>query len=413
MKKTFILCLLFPAVPLFLFAQPFRTQPLSDRVNTLRVHSAAWDTPPVITSNQEHSIEINFDILGASSEYLTYSLTHCNADWMPSDLLPSEYLVGLQNNYIEDYANSFNTRMDYVHYKLSIPNNKVRLKVSGNYVVHVWDNEGNPLLNACFAVLEPQVSIGMQVSSLTDKGINSRFQAVSFEISCGNEVKSPAQDLKVYVQQNRRFDNEAVLVKPLSVQNRKVIYDHNPALVFDAGNEYRAFEMISVRYNGLGIETVEYHAPYYHTVLKPDAWRSNHFYSYSEDINGRVYIRNNETDNPDTEADYEFVHFYLPCEHPLNEPVYILSDAFHNLLDARSRMDYSTLDKGYIKVVLLKEGYYNYLYVTRKGDDSPANTALIEGNYYETENEYWILVYFRPPGGRYDRLAGIETLRYR
>jgi hypothetical protein len=411
MRRIIIFYFLFPVA---LFAQPFRTQPLSDRVNTLLVHSTkAWDAPPIIEWNSEYSIAIGFDLLGASSEYLTYTVTHCNADWKPSALVSSEYLSGLQNNYIEDYANSFNTKMDYVNYNLFIPNDKVQLKASGNYVVQVFDNEGNVLLNACFAALESQMNIGMQVSPVTDKGIHSRFQAVSFEISCGNEVKSPMQDLKVYVQQNRRFDNEAVLVKPLNVQNRKVIYDHNPALIFDAGNEYRTFEMTTVRYNGLGVESVEYHAPYYHTILKPDGLRSNHHYSYNEDINGRIYIRNNETDYPDTEADYQFVHFYLPCDKPLNEPVYILSDAFHNLLDARSRMDYSSQDKGYIKAVLLKEGYYNYLYVTRKNPAAPASTDLIEGNYYETENEYRVMVYFRPMGGRYDRLTAVETIQYK
>jgi hypothetical protein len=412
-RKTIIFCLYFLVVPLVVSAQPFRTQPFSERVKTLRVHSSiAWDAPPIISFDSESVIDVRFDILGASSEYLTYTVTHCNADWTPSSLASAEYLSGLQNNYIEDYANSFNTRMDYVNYKLSIPNDKIRLNASGNYVVQVWDGEGNLLLDACFSVLESQVDIGMQISSTTDKGINSRFQAVNFEINYGAEVKSPMQDLKVYVQQNRRLDNEA-LVKPLSIQNRKAIYEHNPALIFDAGNEYRAFEMTTVRYNGLGIETIEYHAPYYHAILKPDGWRSNRFYSYNEDINGRVYIRNNETDDPDTEADYQFVHFYLPCDQPLNEPVYILSDAFHNLQDASSQMDYSVQDKGYIKAVLLKEGYYNYLYVTRKNNLSPASTALIEGNYYETENEYRIMVYFRPMGGRYDRLVGLKTLQYK
>jgi hypothetical protein len=413
-RKIIAFYLLFLTVPVGLSAQPFRTQPLSERVKTLRVHSSiAWDAPAIIPFNSESSIEISFDILGASSEYLTYTLTHCNADWTPSSLASSEYLVGLQNNYIEDYASSFNTRMDYVHYKLAVPNDKVRLKISGNYLVQIWDNEGNPLLNACFSLLESQVSIATQSSSVTDKGINSHFQAVSFELSYGNEVKSPIQDLKVYVQQNRRFDNEATLLKPLHVQNRKVVYDHNPALIFDAGNEYRAFEMTTVRYNGLGIETVEYHAPYYHTILKPDRRRNNHFYSYNEDINGRVYIRNIETDYPDTEADYEIVHFYLPCDKPMNEPVYILSDAFHNLPDVRSQMEYSLQDSGYVKSVLLKEGYYNYLYVTRKNNALPASTASIEGNYHETENEYRVMVYFRPLGGRYDRLVGFETFQHK
>jgi hypothetical protein len=303
--------------------------------------------------------------------------------------------------------------MDYVNYKLFIPNDQVQLKISGNYVAQVLDSDGNPVLNACFSIVEPLANIGMQVSPVTDKGVNSHYQAISFEVAYGNEVKSPSQDLKVYVQQNRRFDNEAALVKPLNIRNGRAFYDHNPALIFAAGNEYRAFEMTTTRYNGLGVETVEYHAPYYHTILKPDAFRNNRFYSYNEDINGKIYIRNKEVENSEIEADYEIVHFYLPCDKPLNENVYILSDAFHNLPDSRSRMDYSPVDKAYIKAVLLKEGYYNYLYVTRKDNSSPGTTALIEGDYYETENEYRVMVYFRPMGGRYDRLIGVETLQYK
>jgi hypothetical protein len=414
MKKIIFVSFWLFILPLGLKAQIFRTQALSERVQTLLVHSSGgWDTAPIIDRNAGNQIEIGFDVLGTSAERYTYMITHCNADWKPSQLVYSEYLSGLQNNYLDDYANSFNTQMDYVNYKLFLPNEQVQLKLSGNYVVQVLDSEANPLLNACFSIVEPLADIGIQVSPLTDKGANSQYQAVSFEIRYGNEVKLPLQDLKVYVQQNRRFDNEASLLKPLNIQNGKALYDHHPDLIFMAGNEYRAFEMITARYNGLGIASVEYHAPYYHTILKPGALRSNRFYSYNEDINGRIYIRNKDVEDSETEADYQLVHFFLPCENPFPEAVYLLSDAFHNLLDARSQMDYSPLDKGYIKSVLLKEGYYNYLYVTRKDKSSPASLALIEGNYYETENEYRVLVYFCPMGGRYDRLIGVKTIQYK
>jgi hypothetical protein len=413
-KMIVIVCLVIFVSQTYLQAQSFRTQALSDRVQTLLVHSSAgWEVAPIIEMNKANRINIQFDVLGASPEYYTYSIIHCDADWVPSQLVTSEYLNGLQNNYIEDYENSFNTRMDYVNYFLSIPNEKVQLSVSGNYVVQVWDENENLMLNACFSVIDPQANIRMQASSLTDKGINSLYQAVSFEIDYGNDIRIPIQNLKVYVQQNNRFDNEAALVKPLNIQNRKAFYDHNPALIFEAGNEYRIVEMTTVLYNGLNVETVEYHAPYYHTILKPDIPRSNRSYTYYEDINGRIYIRNTNTDNPDTEADYEFVHFYIPCAQPLNENVYILSDAFHNLLDETSQMEYSPADKGYVKTALLKEGYYNYIYVTKKNNAYRASTAAIEGNYYETENEYRIWVYYRPLGGRYDQLIGIQTLQYR
>ena len=409
-KRAIYSILLLFVMQVTLHAQTFRTQPFYEGVKTVRVHSSlGWDVAPIIELNSGMQIEISFDVLGASSEYFTYRIVHCNADWKPSQLVESEYLIGLQNNYIAGFENSFNTKMDYVNYKLFVPNDDVQFKVSGNYVVQVMDADGNTVLDACFSVVEPQAGIQMQVSSITDKGINSMYQAVSFEINYGNEVRTPMQDLKVYVQQNNRFDNVAALVKPLNIQNRKAIYDHNPALIFEAGNEYRNFEMTTTRYNGLNIETVEYHPPYYHTIIKPDEIRANRSYSYYEDLNGRIYIRNNDTDNPGIEADYQFVHFYIPCEHPFPENVYIISNAFNNRLDESSQMKYSVIDKGYIKTALLKEGYYNYLYVT----GTPGSTSSIEGNYFETENEYRVMVYLCPMGSRYDRLIGVQTLQYR
>ncbi|MDR0540738.1 MAG: DUF5103 domain-containing protein [Dysgonamonadaceae bacterium] len=396
-------------------AQTFRTETLSDPIRTLRVFpSGYWNLPPVINLQNGEQIEISFDLLGATPEYYTYRLLHCNADWTPSQLTQSEYLDGLQNHPVDDYVHSFNTTMDYVNYRLAIPNERVNLKVSGNYAVQIFPgNSSQPVAIACFSVVEPQAGIQAQVSPLTDRGANTKYQAVSFEVDYGTDIQSPVQDLKVYVQQNNRFDNEASLVKPLNLQNKKAVYDHSPALIFEASNEYRSFEMTTVRYAGLHVETVEFFDPYYHTTLKPDALRSNRPYLYNEDINGRIYIRNNDAQDSNMEADYQFVHFYLPCDKPFAENVYILSEAFNNLLDERSQMEYSAADKGYVKSVLLKEGYYNYLYVNRKNNNSPASSSLIEGNYYQTENEYRVMVYARPMGWRYDKLIGVQTIQFK
>ncbi|MDR0865471.1 MAG: DUF5103 domain-containing protein [Candidatus Symbiothrix sp.] len=396
-------------------AQVFRTGALAEPIKTLRVSVVDnWKAAPVIDLHQNNRIEINFDALGAAPEYYTYRILHCNANWTLSQLVESEYLAGLQNNPVEDYANSFNTKMDYVNYRLLIPNDNVSLKISGNYVVQVISSETNePVLNACFSVVEPQATVQMQVSAITDNGSNSRYQAVSFEVGYGNEIKNPAQDLKVYVLQNNRYDNEAVLVKPLNIQNRKAIYDHSPSLIFAAGNEYRSFEMTTTDYPGMNIENIEYHSPYYHSILRPAPLRSNRAYTFYEDIDGKVFIRHNDSEDSDIEADYQFAHFYLPCEKPFLEKVYILSEAFNNRLDTRSEMDYSSKDKGYVKAALLKEGYYNYMYVTRKNASSPALTGPIEGDFYQTENEYRVMVYARTMGMRYDKLIGVQTLQFK
>jgi hypothetical protein len=396
-------------------AQVFRTEPLSDAVGTLRVFPVGkWDAPAVVYLRGGEAVEVNFDLLGGTAEHLTYRVLHCNADWTLSSLAQPEYLDGLQNNPVEDYAYSFNTTMAYVNYRLLIPNERVGLRVSGNYVVQVVPaGDTRPVLNACFSVVEPQTEIRMQVSPTTDRGVQTRFQAVSFEVGYGNDIKSPVQDLKVYVLQNNRFDNMASLVKPLSLQNRKAVYDHSPALIFEAGNEYRSFEMTTTHYAGLGVESVEFFDPYYHTILKPDVLRGNRAYLFGEDINGRVFVRNNDVESPDTEADYQFVHFYLPCDRAFREDVFLLSEAFNGVLDARSQMTYSAADGGYVKSVLLKEGYYNYLYVSRTSEASAASVSLIEGSFYQTENEYRVMVYARPMGWRYDRLIGVQSVQFK
>jgi hypothetical protein len=398
-----------------LYAQKFKTEIFSDRVKTLRVCVMDhWQAAPVIELEDDKWVEINFDIMSSAPEALTYTLTHCNADWTPSQLIQSEFMSGFQINYVDDYATSFNTTMDYVNYRLTFPNENLTLKVSGNYVVRIYpENSDRPILSACFSVVEPKANISMQVTSQTDKGMNNAYQQVNFDVTYGNEVKTPMQYLKVYVQQNTRTDNQATLVKPLSIQNKRLVYEHIPALIFDGGNEYRSFEMTTHQYNGLGIEAIEFHSPYYHAILKPDFIRANKPYFYTEDINGRIYIRTLSGVDYNYESDYYVVHFYLPCEKPFAENIYILSEVFNNILDERSQMEYSEMDKGYIKSVVLKEGYYNYLYVTRKDRDLPASAALTEGNYYQTENEYRVLVYFRPIGGRYDQLIGYKTLQFK
>ena len=414
-KVSIVFSLLYLVFSVNASDRKFKTGAFSDQVKTLQV--SIMNNPfaaPIIELEGDYLIEVSFDILEPDPRPYTYTLTHCNADWTPSQLIQSEYMAGFQHRIIEDYDVSFNTTMNYVNYRLTFPNEDVFLKVSGNYLVQVFpENSDKPILNACFSMVEPIAPILMQVTSQTDKGMNNFYQQVNFSVSYGNEVKMPTQDLKVYVQQNNRIDNEARLVKPLSIQSNKLVFEHNSALIFEAGNEYRNFEMITHKYTGLNIESVEFHAPYYHTILKPDLLHSQRSYSFTEDINGKFVVRTLSGIDYSYEADYYIVHFYLPCDNPFTEKVYILGDIFNNLLDARSQMEYSTLDKGYVKSALVKEGYYNYLYVTRKDEQSPGSAAAVEGNFYQTENEYRVMVYFRPPGGRYDRLIGVQTIQFK
>ena len=417
MKKTLfiisILCLIFQVN---IQAQKFRTSSFSDLVKTLRVFPVGkWDGMPVIKMGSSDQIEISFDVMDPAPGAYTYTITHCNADWTPSDLIQSEYMNGFQNRYVDDYATSFNTTVNYVNYRLTLPNEDITLKISGNYAVQIFpENSNDPILCACFSVVEKKSDIAMQVITQTDKGMNNFFQQVNLTLNYNsNEVRDPTSDLQVYVRQNNRIDNQAALVKPLRILRNQATFEHIPALIFAAGNEYRPFEMTTRRTNGLNIESIKFYSPYFHVFLFPDIIRAGRPYSFTQDINGRVFIRTLMGDNYDTMGDYYIVHFFLACNNPFPENVYILSEAFNNILDDRSKMDYSPQDGGYVKSVLLKEGYYNYLYLTKKDAQPIGNTASIEGDFYQTENEYQAWVYFRRPGDRYEQLIGIQTVQFK
>ena len=408
-----ILCLLFQGN---IQAQRFRTAPFSDAVKTLRVFPAdKWDAIPVIELGSSDRIEISFDVMDPAPGAYTYTITHCNADWTPSDLIQSEYMNGFQNLFVDDYATSFNTTVNYVNYRLMLPNENITLRISGNYAVQIFpENSNDPILCACFSVVEKKSDIAMQVTTQTDRGMNNFFQQVNLSLTYNSsEVRDPMRDLQVYVRQNNRTDNQAALVRPLRILRNQAVFEHVPALIFDAGNEYRPFEMTTRKSNGLNIESIKFYSPYFHVSLFSDRIRADRPYFFTQDINGRMFIRTLMGDDYDTMSDYYIVHFFLACENPFPENVYILSEAFNNILDDRSMMDYSPQDGGYVKSVLLKEGYYNYLYLTRKDVRSTGSTASIEGNFYQTENEYQAWVYFRRPGDRYDQLIGIQTVQFK
>jgi hypothetical protein len=396
------------------FAQAARTGSDNNTVQTLRVGIAGVPlSDPVIELNGKEQVEISFDVLSHDYSRFAYTVEHCDADWRPSMLSPIEYMDGFQGLPVDDFANSLATSVQYTNYRLRIPNDELRLKVSGNYAVRIY-RENEPertFLTACFSVTEPLVTISAEVTGNTLIDSNSEHQQVNFTVYPVNmpPVYQPA-DLKLFVYQNHRYDNAVTGLTPAAILKDRLVYGQNRALIFEAGNEYRRFEFLSHTYNGMGVENIRFHNPFYHVTLQAGRPRARQSYQYDEDQNGRFLIRCSRCDDPDTEADYHIVHFTLQSDPLPGGSVYLQSYIYNNVLDEKSRMDYNFESGAYEKAVLLKQGHYNYQYVFVPNGATRGETALFEGNYYQTANEYSIFAYYRPFGARYDRLAGVITI---
>lgn len=402
---------------IFASAKAQRSEVYSSKIQSLQVKvNDNWLAPPIATLNSNDVLEISFDELSHEYHRFQYVISHYNADWTPSGLNEMDFLDGFNNSPIEDYKNSLNTTVLYTHYRLSFPNDQVKLKASGNYVVTIYDDEDDskPVCKACFSVMEKRVAISANVSSNTDIDTNKSHQQVSFKVNYnGYTIHNPQSEVKIKVLQNLREDNCVTNISPSYVSPTELRYEYNRNLIFDAGNEYRRFEMVSVRYAARGIQSIRYHDQYYHTTLFPDELRTKN-YSFDKDQNGRYYVRYDLGSNNDIEADYMFVHFSLPWKEALPNGDFYLQGGFtHDNFTDSYRLTYNPGTKSFETTQLLKQGAYNYQYLFLPNESNKATGALTEGNYYETENEYLILVYHRPFGERYDRLIGMQPVYYK
>lgn len=400
-------------------AVPLRTTVLKEAIHTLQIRSengrnTLSEHIPVIELNTDERITVGFDELADSPAWLSYRLVHCNADWTPSSLSETEYLNGFNNTRIETADPSFNTFVNYYHYRITVPNEQIGFRISGNYalLIHPENDPEEIIAVACFYVTENKANISGNVSVNTDIDFKREHQQLSLQITPYlSETVNPAQDIRVHITQNSRVDHEVIVRHPSRRQGKALIYEHKRELIFEAGNNFRRFETVSSLYPGIGIEQIRHIHPLYHALLLPTEVKNALPYYYDRDQNGRFVIRNSDSEEPDTEADYFMVHFTLEDETPLREgEIHLFGEFTHGLFTPRTKMNYNFERRCYEKAMLLKQGHYNYQYLFLPFQQDRAFTAPVEGNHYEAENEYLVRVYCRVPGQRYDRLIGTALL---
>jgi len=393
----------------------YETKIYSNIINSLRVEVAGeLISEPFIELNGDAMLEVNFDVLDQAQGRYVYSIIHCDADWTKSNLSPIEYMDGFQRMPIDDYSQAIATTTHYTNYRLFLPNENIRFKVSGNYVIQVFDEDApdRMMFSARFGVYEPIVGISATVSSNTDISFNQGHQQVSFQLNTQHiQVAFPQTELKIFVSQNNRIDNVVTNLQPTIVANNLLTYEHIPNLIFEAGNEYRRIEFLTHRFNGMGIERITYFNPYYHAEVLTDQSRARQSYIYDQDHNGRFFVRCLSCQEPDIESDYYIVHFAYASPVIPGGNLYLLGDFFQNSPDVRSRMEYNRETEQYEKAVLLKQGHYNYQYLFVPTGESKGKLTMTEGDFFQAENEYTITVYYRALGGRFDRLIGKTTIR--
>ncbi len=389
----------------------------NEEIKTVLMHREGFElSNPVWEMGEENPLVFKFDDLSGEVKDYYYTIVHCDADWNESFIPQNDYIEGFFDSPLKDFARSFNTTFSYINYLIFLPNEDIQFKLSGNYALVVYEgsNKENIVLSKRFHVVEPMVKVEGTVRRATLDAFKGENHEVDFSIIHDNlNIINPRQEIKVVIQQNNRWDNAIRDLKPLFIRDRQLIYDYNRENVFAAGNEFRYFDNRSNRVNGENVLVTDFHRPYYHKTLMTDEVRANkRFFSY-RDMNGNFAV---ESQDPqvreyDTECDYTFVHFTLPLESPLLGGSVNVFGALNNWnANKTNEMTWNFQTSAYELTMLLKQGYYNYIYVYVPQGSASADHTNIEGSFWEAENDYQIFVYYREMSGRYDRLIGYRQL---
>jgi hypothetical protein len=403
-------------VSLSIFSQSYyKTQVFNPHIKTLQIGILGEKMGlPIIEMNESNTLKISFDEMSHEAHSYSYKVLHCNADWTLSNLNSTEYLSGFTTGNITDITLSVNTTFLYTHYQLIIPNNDMSFKISGNYVLIIYeDNEvEKPIAQACFSVVEPHVKITANVRGNTDTELNGRLQQLDFEVGLnGYSVRDAASEIKVVIRQNNRTDNQVTDIKATFLSNSKLSYINNKALIFDGGYEYHRFDISSVYAAGEGVETIRYNQTHYDAFLYSTKIQTSKTYMQEMDVNGKYIVNMQNAQDDNVDADYMIVNFNLAAKQPFFDGQIYLGGEFNfNLMNDVSRMKYDMNKAAYVQSVLLKQGGYNYQYWFLPKGEQKASAEKVDGSYWQTRNEYTIYFYHRGWGERYDKLVGVEKV---
>lgn len=421
MKNIILLSFITLFIPLLITAQDdnfyYENAVYNENIKSVLMYRDGFElSNPVLELNENANLIFKFDDLSPKLKNYYYTIIHCDADWNESYLIQEDYLEGFAENPLNDYEMSFNTTFEYVNYQLFLPNENVQFRISGNYILVVYeDNDKEKIaITQRFYVYENKVTIEGTVRRATLDAFKGENQEVDFTIYHNSfEMSNPLQEVKVVIMQNNRWDNAIRDLKPLFIRDKSLVYDYNRENIFAAGNEFRYFDIRTNRIPGENVSSTDFHRPYYHKTLLTDEVRANkNFFLYKE-MNGKFVI---ESQDPavrdfDLECDYVFTHFSLPLESILlGGTVNVFGLLTGCNANKSNEMTWNFKTSQYELTLLLKHGYYNYQYVYVEQGSTVADHTNIEGSFWETENDYQIFVYFKPIAGRYDRLVGYRIL---
>ncbi len=371
---------------------------------------------PVIRLNSSDLLELHFDDMDADVKYYSYTFILCNADWSTAPVSQFDYMKGFSNVRINTYRNSSISLTRYTHYMSNLPDKNTAPTRSGNYLLKVFVNGDTSQIafTKRFLVIDVKVNAGATVVQPFNPTYFKTHQKLQFNVNVQNiKPTNIFQQIKIVILQNNRWDNSIKNLQPTFIRQNILEYNTEADGLFAAQKEWRWVNLSSFRLQTDRIEKADYTNKGQTLFVKPEGERNSLRYMYYRDVNGMYELGNIEHNNPYWQGDYATVWFrYITANSQVlpNKDLYLFGELTNYEFTDANRMTFNTATGMYENKQLLKQGLYDYIYVTKDKKTNQLSTDITEGNWWETENNYTILIYYRSLGGRADELIGITQV---
>lgn len=351
------------------------------------------------------------DLFGNDSSYF-YEIIHCDYNWNPSDLQKRDYLQGFDNQRIQESSSSFNCLQIYTHYRLNLPNSNTQLKISGNYILKILNEDKEVVFSRKFMVYEDLVSVPIQVKRA--RNVTNLDSKHNLEFTIKSNVinfQNPLKNIKTVLLQNGKLQTAIHNIAPQFTIGNDLVYKYDAPTQFWAGNEFLYFDNKEIRVASNNISRIDSQKEIYSSYLFTNEARANSNYYNWQDVNGNFVVRRLFAENSEIEADYSWVYFSLsaPLFRSSNGAIYVTGMFNNYALTQENKMEYNTEKGVYEKAILIKQGFINYEYTAEQVNGNIDSENAIDGNFFQTENEYTVLVYYKENTDRYTRIIGKGT----
>ncbi len=406
-------------LPVFAYAQREPDKIFMPSIHTVKLNKFGDQLAyPILSLSSADKLELNFDDLDADVKYYYYTFELRNADWSAVQMSFFDYVKGFTQVRINTYRNSSISLTRYTHYQATLPDRNSYPTKSGNYILKVFVNGDTSQLafTKRFLVVDSKLAIGATILQPTNQQYFQTHHRLQVQVSTsGIDIRYPQQQLKLNIVQNYRWDNRLSVNSPTFVRPESVQYNNEMEMIMPAGKEWRWLNLRSFRLLGDRISSQKNTDSSFNLFVKEEGPRPGNQYAFFNDLNGMFVNETTENINPYWNADYAHIHFtYLP---PGGVPykgkdLYVFGEITGYGKNEGAKMVFNAEDKVYETSLFLKQGYYDYVFALKDPADKQNvfYTDLTENNAWQTEDVYFVLLYYRELGGRYDQLLGFAKL---